>query len=186
MTKKTRFEVFKRDKFTCQYCGRMAPDVVLEVDHIKPVYENGGNELINLITSCFECNRGKGKKKIDDTSVAKLQAEQIKQLAEKREQLEMILEWHNMMKSYKDDAADCVIEYIKEAYDNESIGISKNVIETVIKPWIDDFGMQLIFEAVDISRSQYIKDVNNFNEINKAFNKIGGICYNIKNNKGKI
>lgn len=30
ISKKLRFEVFKRDGFTCQYCGRMAPDVVLE------------------------------------------------------------------------------------------------------------------------------------------------------------
>ena len=34
LSKKIRFEVFKRDKFTCQYCGRMSPDVILEVDHI--------------------------------------------------------------------------------------------------------------------------------------------------------
>lgn len=35
--KKLRFEVFKRDKFTCQYCGAKAPDVVLHVDHIQAV-----------------------------------------------------------------------------------------------------------------------------------------------------
>ena len=33
LSKKIRFEVFKRDAFTCQYCGQMAPDVLLEVDH---------------------------------------------------------------------------------------------------------------------------------------------------------
>lgn len=38
-----RFEVFKRDLFTCQYCGKRAPDVVLEVDHIKPVSKGGSN-----------------------------------------------------------------------------------------------------------------------------------------------
>ena len=37
LSKKIRFEVFKRDKFTCQYCGKTAPNVVLEVDHIEPV-----------------------------------------------------------------------------------------------------------------------------------------------------
>lgn len=29
--KKTRFEVFKRDSFTCQYCGQKAPDVILMI-----------------------------------------------------------------------------------------------------------------------------------------------------------
>jgi len=34
ISKRDRFEVFKRDKFTCQYCGKAAPDVVLHIDHI--------------------------------------------------------------------------------------------------------------------------------------------------------
>ena len=37
ISKKLRFEVFKRDSFTCQYCGKSAPDVILHVDHILPV-----------------------------------------------------------------------------------------------------------------------------------------------------
>ena len=66
LSKKIRFEVFKRDKFTCQYCGRMSPDVILEVDHIEPVAEGGDNEITNLITSCRDCNRGKGNMTMDD------------------------------------------------------------------------------------------------------------------------
>src|SRR3546814_8652151 len=57
--KKARFEVFKRDSFICQYCGRTPPAVVLEVDHIIAVSAGGGNDDHNLITSCFDCNRGK-------------------------------------------------------------------------------------------------------------------------------
>ena len=78
--KKTRFEVFKRDKFTCQYCGRMAPDVILEVDHIKPVAEGGTNKMINLITSCRDCNRGKGKVRLSDDTELKKQQEQLAEL----------------------------------------------------------------------------------------------------------
>ncbi|OAM26482.1 MULTISPECIES: HNH endonuclease [Eikenella] len=33
ITKKLRFEVLKRDSFTCQYCGKAAPDVVLEIPY---------------------------------------------------------------------------------------------------------------------------------------------------------
>jgi 5-methylcytosine-specific restriction endonuclease McrA len=54
MSKKLRFEVFKRDSFACQYCGNKAPDVVLEVDHINPVSKGGDNSILNLITSCFD------------------------------------------------------------------------------------------------------------------------------------
>ena len=44
----------------CKICGRSIPNIVLEIDHIKPVSKNGGNSETNLITSCSECNLGKG------------------------------------------------------------------------------------------------------------------------------
>ena len=50
LTKKTRFEVFKRDNFTCQYCGRMAPDVILEIDHISPVNCGEDNSITLGVT----------------------------------------------------------------------------------------------------------------------------------------
>lgn len=54
-----RFEVFARDNYTCQYCGRKAPDVVLHVDHIVPVSKGGTDEPANLLTACADCNEGK-------------------------------------------------------------------------------------------------------------------------------
>lgn len=59
-----RFDVFKRDDFACQYCGRKTPAVVLECDHIVPIAEGGGDEIENLTTSCFDCNRGKGARSL--------------------------------------------------------------------------------------------------------------------------
>lgn len=59
LSKTQRFEVFKRDRFTCQYCGSTPPKVVLEVDHIEPVASGGTDDEGNLITACFDCNRGK-------------------------------------------------------------------------------------------------------------------------------
>lgn len=56
---RTRFEIFKRDDFTCRYCARKSPEVVLEVDHIVPQCEGGTDDPVNLATSCWECNRGK-------------------------------------------------------------------------------------------------------------------------------
>lgn len=60
LTKKQRFTILKRDNFTCRYCGRKTPKVILEIDHIVPVSKGGNNDLNNLITSCRDCNRGKG------------------------------------------------------------------------------------------------------------------------------
>lgn len=59
-----RFNVFRRDGFTCVYCGGSSPDVILECDHKTSVADGGGDEFENLVTSCWDCNRGKGRKSI--------------------------------------------------------------------------------------------------------------------------
>lgn len=56
---RTRFEVFKRDRFTCSYCGKTPPDVLLECDHIIPRAAGGSDDITNLTTACKECNAGK-------------------------------------------------------------------------------------------------------------------------------
>lgn len=56
---RARFRVLKRDGFTCQYCGRRPPEVVLHVDHIEPRSKGGSDDPENLITSCGHCNLGK-------------------------------------------------------------------------------------------------------------------------------
>ena len=59
VSKRMRFEVFKRDGFVCQYCGQHPPNALLEVDHINPKSCGGSNDINNLITACIDCNRGK-------------------------------------------------------------------------------------------------------------------------------
>lgn len=60
MTFKLRFETMKRDNFTCVLCGNTAKESRLEIDHIIPVCRGGKNNMDNLRTTCFKCNRGKG------------------------------------------------------------------------------------------------------------------------------
>jgi hypothetical protein len=66
--KKTRFEVLKRDNFTCQYCGGKPPDAILHVDHRTPVAVGGEDDVNNLITSCADCNLGKSDTVLEDLS----------------------------------------------------------------------------------------------------------------------
>jgi len=61
----TRWLLFDRDGFRCNYCGRSPltdPEVMLVADHIHPKALGGPNTMANLITSCRECNGGKHKK----------------------------------------------------------------------------------------------------------------------------
>lgn len=51
-------EIFRRDKFTCQYCGTKTPN--LTIDHVIPRHQGGNHEWYNLVTACPACNLRKG------------------------------------------------------------------------------------------------------------------------------
>lgn len=57
VTKRTRFEVLRRDGHTCRYCGATAPDATLTVDHVLPVALGGTDGPENLVTACRDCIR---------------------------------------------------------------------------------------------------------------------------------
>ncbi len=56
--KLTRREIFIRDDYTCQYCGRHSHD--LTIDHIVPRSRGGGHSWDNLVSACKSCNHRKG------------------------------------------------------------------------------------------------------------------------------
>jgi 5-methylcytosine-specific restriction endonuclease McrA len=56
--KLTKREIFRRDNYTCQYCGRQAAH--LTIDHIIPRHRGGQHRWDNLVTACAACNRHKG------------------------------------------------------------------------------------------------------------------------------
>lgn len=85
MTKGVRFEVFKRDQFTCAYCGSHPPAVILHVDHILPVAKGGGNDIDNLITACADCNQGKSSRLL--TNIPESLEKKARILREREEQL---------------------------------------------------------------------------------------------------
>lgn len=68
-SKRLRFDVFKRDFFTCQYCGAQPPEAVLVCDHIDPVANGGLTTIDNLITACEPCNQGKSDKLLGDRAI---------------------------------------------------------------------------------------------------------------------
>jgi 5-methylcytosine-specific restriction endonuclease McrA len=58
----TRFNVFLRDHFTCQYCGRKHTTPELTFDHLKPRCRGGRTTWDNVVTACSACNLKKGSK----------------------------------------------------------------------------------------------------------------------------
>lgn len=114
LTKKVRFEVFKRDSFKCQYCGSSAPDVILHVDHIDPISKGGDNSIINLITSCDDCNFGKSDIRLSDDSAVKKQKEQLDELNKRREQLQMMVKWRQEIKLIDEQYVESFCDQYKE------------------------------------------------------------------------
>jgi 5-methylcytosine-specific restriction endonuclease McrA len=62
--KLTRREVFIRDNYTCQYCGRQAGD--LTIDHVIPRSRGGPHTWDNLVSACKTCNHRKGGKSLKE------------------------------------------------------------------------------------------------------------------------
>lgn len=168
ISKSVRFEVFKRDSFTCQYCGKSAPDVVLEVDHIIPVSKGGDNDISNLITSCFDCNRGKSSKKLTDKQSIKLQKEELNKLNKRREQLQMMAEWRKELLKTEEKEIDILLEILNEnlttPFDFTEYGRKH------MKKLIKKYGLKEIIECSGIAYEQY-------EDRETALDKIGAIAY---------
>ena len=58
----TRFNVFLRDRFVCQYCASALPAADLTFDHVIPRSRGGRTTWKNVVTACTECNLKKGNK----------------------------------------------------------------------------------------------------------------------------
>ena len=66
--KLTRREVFRRDNYTCQYCGRR--DGSLTVDHVLPRYQGGLHVWNNVVAACPPCNHRKGGRSPEEAHMA--------------------------------------------------------------------------------------------------------------------
>lgn len=170
--KSLRFEVFKRDKFTCQYCGLSAPEVILEVDHIKPVSKGGTNDILNLVTSCRDCNRGKTNKVLSDNSTVVVQKKRLDEMQERREQIEMMLEWREMLDNETNIEALSISALLGN---NTKWHLNENGLIDARK-LIRRFGFNEVYTACEIAIDRYYNGTES--SWYTAWNKVGGICYN--------
>jgi len=182
LSKKLRFEVFKRDSFTCQYCGKSAPDIVLHCDHIQPVSKDGSNDILNLVTSCQDCNLGKSNRLLSDDAAIKQRKRQLDSLQERREQLDMLAEWHRSLLDIEGDSLEIAAEFWDDIIPGFCASESG---ERKLKAWLRKFGLSEILEAMKIAADTYLifedgKEHPTQASVDRAFNKLAGICYNRK------
>lgn len=65
----TRFNVFLRDQFSCQYCGDRLPTSELTFDHVIPRSKGGRTNWANIVTACSDCNLHKGSRSVREAGL---------------------------------------------------------------------------------------------------------------------
>lgn len=166
ITKKLRFDVFKRDSFTCQYCGSVPPNVVLEIDHINPVSLGGDNSIDNLITSCFECNRGKAANSL--SGIPKTIKQKAQTLKEQEAQItaynELVKEKASRLELESWEVAETLEADLLEEYDRKRMHD--------IKQFLNRLPLHEVVEAAEITSFKFNKITN------YSFRYFCGICWN--------
>jgi CRISPR/Cas system Type II protein with McrA/HNH and RuvC-like nuclease domain len=167
LQKKIRFDVFKRDMFTCQYCGSKPPAVVLEVDHIDPVKNGGDNNIHNLITACFDCNRGKSDRLL--SVIPESLERRAEVLAEKEEQIKAFNKLVKAQKRREEKAIDQVQQVFRETYEDRQF-------TSTFRTSVRNFLAKLPQHIVDDAMSRACSRTQNANDATRYF---CGICWNI-------
>lgn len=165
--KKLRFEVFKRDGFTCAYCGATPPNVILQVDHIHPVSEGGTNDMDNLITSCQPCNIGKGANVLSKIPISLQDKAEIV-----KEQEDQIKAYYEVLQQQK-DRMDGEMWIIADIVDPGSpdTGMDRGWLAS-IKYFLKTLGFYQVQEAAEIARGKFKYGGK------KTFLYFCGICHN--------
>ncbi len=150
MSKKLRFEVFKRDGFKCQYCGAHPPTAILEPDHIKPVADGGTNDMDNLVTACFNCNRGKAANSLD--SVPQSLADKAASVAEREAQLRGYSEVMEAKRDRIEDELWRVAEVIEPG--SSKSGMHRDWTNSISK-FNEKLGVYECLDAAEIARAKF-------------------------------
>lgn len=162
---RTRFEVFKRDRFTCAYCGRTPPEVLLHVDHVVPVAAGGGDDMTNLITSCQTCNLGKGPRMLEEGTAPVVGRATVEDLQERIEQSKAYMELLAGAQAIQGHQVQMVIDAWAEAYGARVEERSDGTVwvldggvwpdQRSIRMFLRDLPLERVLEAID--RTAWIK-----------------------------
>jgi len=147
LSKRTRFEVFKRDGFRCTYCGKRPPEVMLEVDHVTPRCEGGTDDPANLTTACAPCNRGKSGVPLGAVAPAVDEMTLLEGMQEALERAAALRHTTALAEAHReaeDDAIAVLCEWIEEA-----MGPNRYVSERSLRSFLQKLDMDEMRRAID-------------------------------------
>lgn len=163
LSKKTRFDVFKRDKFTCQYCGATPPGVLLHADHVIAVANGGENGMDNLVTACEPCNLGKGAHPL--TTVPQSMADKARETAEREEQL---LGYQAILNAKRDRIEGETWRVLETLWPGKDNVLSADFAS--VRMFVERLGLYPTLEAADIARASRAPS-------HKMFRYFCGVCW---------
>ena len=146
-----KFDVFKRDEFTCQRCGAQAPSVTL-VAHMFGDDPSSANSFVTMCTTCADT-------KLPNEKVAHA------------EQMDMLDEWQTQLTKDMLDASAIVSKIMLMMTGRKLNERGKSGMARLIRK----FGLSTVCDAMRTAFSQYPIDTDE--DIDFAYGKIGGICY---------
>lgn len=165
LSKRVRFEIFKRDGFKCMYCGAHPPEAMLHVDHVIALAAGGRDDEDNLITACEACNLGKGAR---DLNVApQTLAQKAAEVAEREEQLRGYQEILDARRQRLDDEAWRVLDMLHPRADS----VPRDHFNSV-RRFVEKLGVHVVLDAADVALSA--GRVSNRN----VFRYFCGVCWN--------
>lgn len=151
-----RFDVFKRDDFTCVYCGRRPPDVTLEVDHLIPRAEEGTDDPENLVTSCWDCNRGKGAVPLTTPPASLPDLDEKADLIRERErQLRAYEEVMSERRERREANFTEVWNYWFKVWNETELARWETPWESTLRKYLDLIGTAEVMEAMDITAGRF-------------------------------
>jgi hypothetical protein len=154
LSTRTRFEIFKRDEFTCAYCGGTPPAVVLHCDHILAVANGGGNEPENLITSCSSCNLGKSDVPLERVSAPL--SEVFKRNQESAEQLKEYEKFLTERRAENEVRFNAVSQFLLNLWEVENAEgqVVCGVYEESIRMFLKRMPAQEIMECLEVAHAK--------------------------------
>lgn len=169
LSKRVRFETFKRDYFQCQYCGASPPKVLLHVDHICPVALGGTNDPENLVTSCQDCNLGKGAVSLE--SRPQSLADKAQEAAEREAQL---LGYQEILDSRRERIERECWNVVRRLFGEDRERIPRDQYASIDR-FVQKLGVHVCYEAVDIALTRSVgTDMSD----GRLFRYFCGICWN--------
>lgn len=169
LSKRLRFEVFKRDGFRCTYCGATPAQSILHVDHVEPVSKGGTDEPCNLVTACADCNGGKSNVPLDRRKLAPSMS--TEDAAEHAEQLRAYLALQREIAGAKRDLVAIAEEHWEDAAGWELTARQRVSIRT----FVDRLGVEEVMRAIDIAASKF--EAGTAYQAGKLFAYFCGICW---------